>query len=107
MLKYKIKATHGKHPIAEVKSDDQRCVIAGEMLLAERGLLQHLIDALDSVLKEGETSQCFSGNAFSAFITRETTKISNDINGDETELATTDFKKLAKEYKRKNDRIKR
>lgn len=107
MLKYKITATHGKHPIAEVKSDDERCVIAGEMLLAERGLLQNLLDAVNSVLKDGKPSESFAGNAFSAYITPDTAKISNDINGADTELPTPDFKKLIKEYKRKNERIKR
>ena len=106
MLKYKITTTHGKHPIAEVKSDDERCVIAGEMLLAERGLLQNLLDAVNSVLKDGKDCESFAGNAFSAFITRDTTKISNDINGADTEITTTDFKKLIKEYKRKNERLK-
>lgn len=106
MLKYKITTTHGKHPIAEVKSDDERCVIAGEMLLAERGLLQNLLDAVNSVLKDGKDCESFAGNTFSAFITRDTTKISNDINGADTEIPTTDFKKLIKEYKRKNERLK-
>ena len=64
MLKYKITTTHGKHPIAEVRSEDERCVIAGEMLLAERGLLQNLLDAVNSVLKDGKDCESFAGNAF-------------------------------------------
>ena len=107
MLKYKITTTHGKHPIAEVRSEDERCVIAGEMLLAERGLLQNLLDAVNSVLKDGEPCASFAGNAFSAYITPDTTKSSNEITDGGTELPTADIKKLIKEYKRKNERIKR
>ena len=107
MIEYKITTTHGKHPVAEVIFKDEKYDPAGEMLLAERSFLPELIEALESVLSGEEKTAEFSGNAFSAYITKETTKLTNDINGDETELPTADFKKLAKIYKRKNDRIKR
>ena len=75
------------------------------MLLAERSFLPALLEAFESVLSGEEESAEFSGNAFTAFITKETTKVTNDINGDEAELPTADLKKLTKVYKRKNDRI--
>ena len=105
MIEYKITTTHGKRPIAEVIFKDERYNPAGEMLLAERSFLPALLEAFESVLSGKEESAEFSGNAFTAFITKETTKVTNDINGDEAELPTADLKKLTKVYKRKNDRI--
>ena len=105
MIEYKITATHGKHPIAEVRFKEEKYNPAGEMLLAERSFLTELLQALESVLDGKEENAEFSGNAFTAYITKETTKVANDINGEETELPTADFKKLTKTYKRKNDKI--
>lgn len=105
MLKYKIKTTHDRHPIATVEFEDEKYNLAGELLLAERSTLAQLLEALDGVLKTGGAADSFSGNAFTVYITKETTKITNDINGEEAEIATADLRKLTKTYKRQNDRI--
>ena len=106
-MKYTVRTTRGKQRLVEVEFKDERYCLIGEMLLAERGLLQNLLDTVNSVLKDGEPCASFAGNAFSAYITPDTVKISNEITVAATELPTADFKKLIKEYKRKNERIKR
>lgn len=106
-MKYKVRTIRGKHPLVEVVFEDERNSLLGEMLLAERPFLGDMIKSLDSVLGGGDISaESFSGNAFTIFITKETAKISNDINGEETEAGTADLKKLIKAYKKQYDRIK-
>ena len=108
MMKYKIHTTHGAHPPVQVAFEEQKYALIGEMLLAERAFLDNIIAALDAVLKDAAVeANSFSGNAFSMFVTAENTKITNDINGEETEAPTKDLKKLAKGYKKQYERIQR
>ncbi len=106
-MKYKLRTTEGAHPRVLVDFEDNRYDLVGEMLLAERGLLSEMIKSLDCVLKgKASDSESFAGNAFSLYITRETTKITNDINTEETEAPTKALKKLIKVYKKHYDRIR-
>lgn len=107
-MKYKVRTKRGKHPLVEVVFENEDHSLIGEMLLAERPFLDGMIKALEAVLSGGEISaDSFSGNAFTIYITKETARISNDINGLETEAPTADLKKLVKAYKKQYDRIKR
>lgn len=104
-MKYKMKVTQGKHPVTEVIFEEEKYQLVGEMLLAERSFLPQMLDALENILKKGEASESFAGNAFSMFITSETTKIANDINGEETEAPTKELNKLIKRYQKQNAKL--
>lgn len=105
-MKYKVKTVRNKRPVVEVVFEDAKYSLAGELLLAERPFLGKLIEQLDSVLHRADTPVgSFSGNAFTVYITPEATKITNDINGEETEAPTKDLWKLTKAYKKQYDRI--
>lgn len=105
-MKYKIKTVRGKHPIVEVEFEEERYALIGEMLLAERGLLGELIKVLDKAHKSKETeAESFSGNAFTVYIYGESAKITNDLNGEETEAPTEALRKLTKAYKKQYDKL--
>ena len=107
-MKYKIITTRGARPLVEVQFEDKRFSLVGEMLLAERGCLPQMRASLEKVLKSADTeNETFAGNAFSLFITKETTKLSNDINGEEAEAPTKELSRLIKVYQRQYARIKR
>ena len=99
-MKYKVRTVRGKRPYVQVDFEDEKYNLVGEMLLAERGLLNELIRSLDSVLDGGEESGSFAGNAFSVSITRETANITNDINGEETLAPSKELRKLTKVYQK-------
>lgn len=105
-MKYKVKTIRGKHPRVEVFFEDEKYALAGEMLLSERPFLNDIITALEGVIRSGD-AESFSGNAFTVYITHETTKITNDVNGEETETVTGDLLKLTKAYQKQYGRIKR
>lgn len=105
-MKYKLKTSRGKRPVVEVEFEEERYSLLGEMLLAERGLLTELIDVLDEVHKSKETEvKTFSGNAFTVYIEGENVKITNDINGEETEASAAELRKLTKAYKKHYDKL--
>ena len=107
-MKYKVKTVRGKHPRVEVVFEDETYALAGELMLAERPFLSELIKQLDRVLHNTDApTGNFSGNAFSVWVTPESTKIANDINGEEIEVPTKDLLKLAKAYQKQYDRIHR
>ena len=106
-MKYTFKTTRGKRQLLEVVFADEKYMLIGEMLLAERSFLPQMTEALDSVLKQGEGNGQFAGNAFSLFITKETTKITNDINGEETEASTKELCKLTKRYQKQYAKLNR
>ncbi len=105
-MKYKVKTVRGKHPRVEVVFEDETYALAGELMLAERPFLSELIKQLDRVLHNTDApTGNFSGNAFSVYITPETCKITNDINGEEIQAPTKDVWKLTKAYQKQHDRI--
>ena len=104
-MKYTFKTTRGKRQLLEVVFADEKYMLIGEMLLAERSFLPQMLEALENILKKGEASESFAGNAFSMFITSETTKIANDINGEETEAPTKELNKLIKRYQKQNAKL--
>lgn len=105
-MKYKVKTVRGKHPLVKVVFEEGKYALAGELLLAERPFLRELIQQLDNVLHRADMPNgTFAGNAFSVYSTPETTKITNDINGEEIEVPTVDLWKLTKAYQKQNDRI--
>ena len=102
-MKCKVKTIRGKHPRVEVVFEKEKYALAGELLLAERPFLGEIIN----VGSGQEAAGNFSGNAFSVWVTPESTKIANDINGEEIEVPTKDLLKLAKAYQKQYDRIHR
>ncbi len=107
-MKYKVRTIRGKHPAVEVQFEDAQYALAGEMLLAERAFLGEMLKTIDSVLEhETPGAESFSGNAFNMFVTAETTKITNEINGEETEAPTGDLKKLIKVYQKQYGKLQR
>ncbi|MBQ1382124.1 MAG: hypothetical protein II629_02745 [Ruminococcus sp.] len=106
-MKCKVKTIRGKHPRVEVVFEKEKYALAGELLLAERPFLGEIIKTLGSVGSGQEAAGNFSGNAFSVWVTPESTKIANDINGEEIEVPTKDLLKLAKAYQKQYDRIHR
>lgn len=105
-MKYKVRTTRGKRPMVEVLFEDEQFTLVGEMLLAERSFLSEMLKAVEGVLDNAETdAESFSGNAFTMFVTNETTKITNDINGEETEAPTKDLKKLIKVYQKQYGKL--
>lgn len=106
-MKYTFITTQGKRPLIEVMFAEEKYKLIGEMLLAERSFLPQLLEALDRVLKKREANGQFAGNAFSLFITGETTKITNDINGEETEAPTKELCKLIKRYQKQYAKLNR
>lgn len=105
-MKYKVKTIRGKHPRVEVFFEDNSYTPVGEMLLAERPFLNEIIKVLEGVIKNGN-AESFSGNAFTVYTTHETTKITNDLSGEEAETGTGDLLKLTKAYQKQYGRIKR
>ena len=106
-MKGKVKTIRGKHPRVEVVFEKEKYALAGELLLAERPFLGEIIKLLSDVGSGQEAAGNFSGNAFSVWVTPESTKIANDINGEEIEVPTKDLLKLAKAYQKQYDRIHR
>ena len=106
-MKYKVKTTRGKHPRVEVVFEKEKDALAGELLLAERPFLGDIVQTLGDVCGGREAAGNFSGNAFTISVTPENTKITNDINSEETEVPTKELFKLAKAYQKQYDRIQR
>lgn len=105
-MKFKVKTTRGKRPLVEVEFEEHKYALAGELLLAERPFLGEIIKALNKTLgDENSAAESFSGNAFTIYITRETTKISNDINGEEVQTPTKDLLKLTKAYQKQYGKL--
>ena len=103
MLKYKIEIEGKRRPLPVVTFEDERYTLAGTFLLAEaRSFGKEIMAELDKVCVEGKSSAEFSGNAFSLEIGPETTKVVDDIMGDECELPTKEMRKLVEEYRKAN-----
>ena len=101
MLKYKIEITGKKHPMPVVKFEDEGYALAATFLLAEaRSFGREILAELDKVCLDGASAAGFSGNAFSLEIGPDTTKVVDDIMGDECEVPTREMKKLVEEYRK-------
>ncbi len=105
-MKYKVRTIRGRHQYVQVDFEDEKYNLVGEMLMAEKSFLQQIIKMLESVTGSDDLdSNSFSGNAFSIYAAKETTKITNDINGEEAEAPTKELKKLAKVYQKQYGKI--
>ncbi len=99
MMNYTIKNTGGKNPVPVVAMEQEEYALAGEFLLAEaRSFGKQIIAAMNETSLTPKKSGSFSGNAFSLEIYPETTKIINDITGQECTVPTGDFRRLTAEY---------
>lgn len=83
-------------PVAVFEDDEYE--LLGEFLTAEKSLRREVLSAVNEVDLNLSEKESFTGNAFTLEIGRETTAISNDINGDSLEVPTKDFKKILLDY---------
>lgn len=98
MIKYEIKISQGKRPMPVAVFEDDEYELLGEFLTAEKSLRREVLSAVNEVDLNLSEKESFTGNAFTLEIGRETTAISNDINGDSLEVPTKDFKKILLDY---------
>ncbi len=99
MMNYTIKSSGGKQPVPVVAFADEKYALAGEFLLAEaRSFRAAILAALDEPGTGKKKKSSFSGNAFSLEIHADTTKIVNDITGQECVVPTGEFRRLAIDY---------
>ncbi len=97
-MNYEIKITEHKRPLPYVVFEDEKYDLLGEFLLAERSFRRDILAAANDVDPGSEESADFSGNAFSLEINRDTCRITNDLDGRELELPTSEFKAVLLDY---------
>lgn len=93
-MNYEIKITEHKRPLPYVVFEDEKYDLLGEFLLAERSFRRDILAAAN----DDAGSADFSGNAFSLEINRDTCRITNDLDGRELELPTSEFKAVLLDY---------
>ena len=93
-MNYEIKITEHNRPLPYVVFEDEKYDLLGEFLLAERSFRRDILAAAN----DDAGSADFSGNAFSLEINRDTCRITNDLDGRELELPTSEFKAVLLDY---------
>ena len=97
-MNYEIKITEHKRPLPYVVFEDEKYDLLGEFLLAERSFRRDILAAANDVDPGSAESADFSGNAFSLEINRDTCRITNDLDGRELELPTSEVKAVLLDY---------
>lgn len=97
-MNYEIKITEHKHPVPYVVFEDKSYDLMGEFLLAERSFRREILSLTNDVDLGMTESECFSGNAFTLEINKDTCKITNDNDSRELEVTIKDFKAVLLDY---------
>lgn len=97
-MNYEIKITEHKHPVPYVVFEDKSYDQLGEFLLAERSFRREILSLTNDVDLGMSESECFSGNAFTLEINKDTCKITNDNDSRELEVTIKDFKAVLLDY---------
>ncbi len=97
-MNYEIKITEHKHPVPYVVFEDKSYDLMGEFLLAERSFRREILSLTNDVDLGMTESECFSGNAFTLEINKDTCKITNDNDNRELEVTIKDFKAVLLDY---------
>ena len=97
-MNYEIKITEHKHPVPYVVFEDKSYDLLGEFLLAERSFRREILSLTNDVDLGMSESECFSGNAFTLEINKDTCKITNDNDSRELEVTIKDFKAVLLDY---------
>ncbi len=97
-MNYEIKITEHKHPVPYVVFEDKSYDLLGEFLLAERSFRRKILSLTNDVDLGMSESECFSGNAFTLEINKDTCKITNDNDSRELEVTIKDFKAVLLDY---------
>lgn len=97
-MNYEIKITEHKHPVPYVVFEDKSYDLLGEFLLAERSFRREILSLTNDVDLGMTESECFSGNAFTLEINKDTCKITNDNDSRELEVTIKDFKAVLLDY---------
>lgn len=97
-MNYEIKITEHKHPVPYVVFEDESYDLLGEFLLAERSFRREILSMTNDVDLGMSESECFSGNAFTLEINKDTCKITNDNDSRELEVTIKDFKAVLLDY---------
>jgi hypothetical protein len=97
-MNYEIKITEHKHPVPYVVFEDKSYDLLGEFLLAERSFRREILSLTNDVDLGISESECFTGNAFTLEINKDTCKITNDNDSRELEVTIKDFKAVLLDY---------
>ena len=97
-MNYEIKITEHKHPVPYVVFEDKSYDLLGEFLLAERSFRREILSLTNDVDLGMSESECFSGNAFTLEINKDTCRITNDNDSRELEVTIKDFKAVLLDY---------
>lgn len=97
-MNYEIKISEHKHPVPYVVFEDKSYDLLGEFLLAERSFRREILSLTNDVDLGMSESECFSGNAFTLEINKDTCKITNDNDSRELEVTIKDFKAVLLDY---------
>lgn len=97
-MNYEIKITEHKHPVPYVVFEDKSYDLLGEFLLAERSFRREILSLTNDVDLGMSESECFTGNAFTLEINKDTCKITNDNDSTELEVTIKDFKAVLLDY---------
>ena len=97
-MNYEIMITEHKHPVPYVVFEDKSYDLMGEFLLAERSFRREILSLTNDVDLGMTESECFSGNAFTLEINKDTCKITNDNDSRELEVTIKDFKAVLLDY---------
>ncbi len=97
-MNYEIKITEHKHPVPCVVFEDKSYDLMGEFLLAERSFRREILSLTNDVDLGMSESECFSGNAFTLEINKDTCKITDDNDSRELEVTIKDFKAVLLDY---------
>lgn len=97
-MNHEIKITDHKHPVPYVVFEDKSYDLLGEFLLAERSFRREILSLTNDVDLGMSESECFSGNAFTLEINKDTCKITNDNDSRELEVTIKDFKAVLLDY---------
>ena len=97
-MNHEIKITDHKHPVPYVVFEDKSYDLLGEFLLAERSFRREILSLTNDVDLGMSESECFTGNAFTLEINKDTCKITNDNDSRELEVTIKDFKAVLLDY---------
>lgn len=97
-MNYEIKITEHKHPVPYVVFEDKSYDLLGEFLLAERSFRREILSLTNDVDLGMSESECFTGNAFTLEINKDTCRITNDNDSRELEVTIKDFKAVLLDY---------
>lgn len=102
MIKYKFTLKKGRKTIPAVVFEDSANALAGEFLLAERGLLSRF-----SELLEGAEDGTLSGNAFTLEKQGDRCVLSNTMTERTLEMQTADLRELTESYRAEAKRLRK